>query len=120
LSGGYRFDEKWELGIKFRYASGRPFTPVGAQGDPNSGFQLTNLNPDFFNSQRLPDFHALDVRVDRRWQFNAWTLITYLDIQNIYNRRNENPPRWNARENKVETAGGQIGLLPSIGINAEF
>jgi hypothetical protein len=120
LSGGYRFDEKWELGIKFRYASGRPFTPVGAEGDPNSGFQLTNLNPDFFNSQRLPDFHALDVRVDRRWQFNAWTLITYLDIQNIYNRRNENPPRWNARENKIETTGGQIGLLPSIGINAEF
>lgn len=120
LSGGYRFDEKWELGIKFRYASGRPFTPVGAQGDRTFGFRLTNLDPNFFNSQRLPDFHALDLRLDRRWQFNAWTLITYLDIQNIYNRKNENPPRWNPRENQLETTGGQIGLLPSIGINAEF
>ncbi len=116
LSGGYRFDEKWELGVKFRYASGRPFTPVGADGDRSFGFRRTN----FFNSQRLPDFHALDLRLDRRWQFNAWTLITYLDIQNIYNRKNENPPRWNPKENQPETTGGQIGLLPSIGINAEF
>ncbi|MCS6988456.1 MAG: TonB-dependent receptor [Chloroherpetonaceae bacterium] len=120
LSGGYRFDEKWELGVKFRYASGRPFTPVGANGDPSYGFRLTNLDPNAFNSRRLPDFHALDIRVDRRWQFSSWTLITYLDVQNVYNRRNENPPRWNPRENKVERAGGQIGLLPSIGVNAEF
>lgn len=120
LSGGYRFDEKWELGIKFRYASGRPFTPVGAQGDRTFAFQLTNIDPNFFNSQRLPDFHALDLRVDRRWPFEAWTLITYIDIQNVYNRQNVNPPRWNVRENKVESVGGQIGILPSIGINAEF
>jgi hypothetical protein len=120
LSGGYRFDEKWELGVKFRYASGRPFTPVGADGDRSFAFRRTNIDPNLFNSQRLPDFHALDVRVDRRWPFSTWTLITYLDIQNIYNRRNENPPRWNPRENQVERAGGQIGLLPSIGINAEF
>lgn len=120
LSGGYRFDEKWELGVKFRYASGRPFTPVGANGDPSYGFRLTNIDPDLFNSRRLPDFHALDLRLDRRWQFETWTLITYLDIQNIYNRRNQNPPRWNAREGTVETAGGQIGILPSIGVNAEF
>ncbi len=120
VSGGYQIDEKWEVGIKFRYASGRPFTPVGADGDRSFDFRRTNIDPNFFNSQRLPDFHALDVRVDRRWQFSTWTLITYLDIQNIYNRRNQNPPRWNSRENQVERAGGQIGLLPSIGVNAEF
>lgn len=120
LSGGYRIDEKWELGIKFRYASGRPFTPVGAQGDRAFGFQLTNIDPNFFNAQRLSDFHALDVRLDRRWQFSTWTLITYLDVQNVYNRQNAEPPRWNARENRIDDVGGQIGLLPSIGINAEF
>jgi hypothetical protein len=120
VSGGYRIDEKWEVGVKFRYASGRPFTPVGAEGDRTFAFQLTNIDPNVFNSQRLPDFHALDVRVDRRWQFSTWTLITYLDVQNVYNRQNAEPPRWNVRENRIGDVGGQIGLLPSIGINAEF
>ena len=33
----------------------------------------------------LPLFHQLDLRVDKRWQFAAWQLSTYLDVQNVYN-----------------------------------
>ena len=36
--------------------------------------------------ERLPMFHQLDLRVDKQWRFSDWTLRTYLDVQNVYNR----------------------------------
>lgn len=118
LSGGYQFSDQWEAGIKFRFATGRPYTPVaGAStgGDPTSGYQVTSQ----FNALRLEATHSLDVRVDKRWPFANWNLITYIDIQNIYNRQNPDPPEWSERLQQGEVRTG-LGLLPTIGINAEF
>ncbi len=116
LSGGYQFSEDWELGMKFRYASGRPYTPVAATGDPGFGYLVVSE----YNTLRLPASHALDLRLDRRWPFTSWNLITYVDVQNIYNRKNPNPPRWDARLQGPGISDTQIGILPSIGVSAEF
>lgn len=116
LSGGYQFDDLWELGLKFRLATGRPYTPVDSSGDPASGYQVVEQ----YNGLRLGISHGLDLRLDRRWPLENWNLITYIDIQNIYNRKNPSPQRWNARLRRGEDAGAQIGILPSIGISAEF
>jgi len=111
LGGGYVFNEKWEVSTKFRYATGRPYTPFDAEG-----YQ----NPAFYNSARIGSNHSLDVRVDRRWSFSSWTLVTYVDIQNIYNRKPLNVPRYNERLGRSETNVASIGILPSIGVSAEF
>ncbi len=116
LSGGYRLGELWEIGMKFRFASGRPYTPVDSTGDPASGYQVVDL----YNAVRLGPSHALDLRLDRRWPFQNWNLITYVDVQNVYNRKNPDPPRWDARTRGAAAAGAQIGILPSVGISAEF
>jgi hypothetical protein len=68
---------------------------------------------------RVGTNHSLDVRVDRRWKFDRWNLITYIDIQNIYNRQPLDVPRYNERLGREET-NESIGLLPTIGISAEF
>ncbi len=111
LSGGYRFDDRWEASMKFRYASGRPYTPFDA-----SGRQTASL----FNSARVPSLHSLDLRVDRRWNFTSWNLIAYLDVQNVYNKKLAGTVRWNVREQRAEIGEGGIGILPSIGLSAEF
>lgn len=116
LSGGWRINDKWEVGTKFRFATGRPYTPVDSTGDPTFGYQVVEQ----YNSQRLPVAHALDVRVDKRWPFSRWNLVTYLDVQNVYNRRNPNAPRYNARLGGPDDSESQIGILPSIGISAEW
>lgn len=116
VSGGYQLADAWEVGLKFRFATGRPYTPVAADGDPSFGYQVVSA----YNALRLPPSHALDVRIDRRWAFDAWSLDTYVDVQNIYNRRNPDPPRWNARLDGPDTGESQIGILPSIGVSAEF
>jgi hypothetical protein len=111
LSAGYRFDEKWEASAKFRYASGRPFTPFNPDGTQDVSA---------YNSERTSPVHSLDVRVDRRWNFATWTLIAYVDIQNLYNNKHSGSVRWNAREQRVDADESSIGLLPSIGISAEL
>jgi hypothetical protein len=111
IGGGYVFDEKWEISTKFRYATGRPYTPF----DPD-GYQ----SPAQYNAARIGANHSLDARVDRRWSFGTWTLVTYIDIQNIYNRKPVNIPRYNERLRRAEQDVSSIGILPSIGVSAEF
>lgn len=110
LGGGYIFNEKWELSTRFRFATGRPYTPFDSDG---------TQDPSQYNSVRIPANHSLDVRIDRRWSFDSWFLITYIDIQNIYNRPIVDTPRYNKRTGEIEQTGS-IGILPSIGISAEF
>lgn len=110
IGGGYIFNEKWEFSTKFRYVTGRPYTPFDAFGN-----QSVNL----YNSYRVPANHSLDIRVDRRWSLGKWSLDTYIDIQNIYNRKPIDIPRFNRRTGGIEQTGS-IGILPSIGISAIF
>jgi hypothetical protein len=110
VGGGYVFNEKWEVSTKFRYVTGRPYTPFRA-----GALQLDRQ----YNTLRIDANHSLDVRVDRRWSFAEWTLDTYIDIQNIYNRKPVDVPRFNPRTGRAEQESS-IGILPSIGVNAEF
>ncbi|NUN10550.1 MAG: TonB-dependent receptor [Ignavibacteriaceae bacterium] len=110
ISGGYQITETLEASMKFRYSTGRPVTPFNPDGT-----QSVSL----YNTLTLDPLHSLDLRVDKKWFFDRLTLITYLDVQNVYNRQNLNTLRWNPREKKVEESAN-IGILPSIGISLEF
>ena len=110
ISGGYKFNEKWEASLKFRFASGSPYTPFESDGTQLVSKYLT----DYYNP-----LHSLDLRVDRRWYFKKLTLITYIDIQNVYNNKSSNSIRWNPRTQKAER-GEAIGILPSLGLSLEF
>ncbi|KAF0151232.1 MAG: TonB-dependent receptor plug [Ignavibacteria bacterium] len=110
LSGGYIFNNKWEAALKFRFATGSPYTPFNSNGTQS----VVN-----YNTARFKEFHSLDLRFDRRWNFDKWALITYLDIQNIYNNKQSNTIRWDYRKGEVDQQSS-IGILPSIGISLEF
>jgi hypothetical protein len=119
LSAGYKFGSKWEVSGKFRLFSGLPYTPVyRPSANPlNPGF-IQNL-PREYLSQRLDIGHHLDLRVDRYFNFENWTLITFVDIQNIYNFKIPVRPSYDFWEDEISRYNS-IGLLPSIGISAEF
>ncbi len=110
ISGGYIFNNEWEFSFKFRYASGRPATPYNYDGTQSLSKYLTI---------RLPDIHSLDLRVDKRWDLGGLNLITYIDVQNVYNRNNIQNIRWDYQKMKVDDES-TIGILPSIGISLEF
>lgn len=108
---GYRIGQSWEISAKFRYSTGLPTTPFDSTGK----LVLAEYN----QGEKLPDYHGLDVRLDKRWNFSSLSLITYIDVQNIYGRENVGGIKWNPRENIVEEQKS-FGVLPSIGINFEF
>lgn len=110
VSGGYKFSTEWEASMKFRYSTGQPYTPYNLDGTQN----INN-----YNLIRFPVNHSLDIRVDKFWFFSGWSLITYIDIQNIYNRNNITSVRWDVRTQSPEF-NESIGILPSIGISAVF
>ncbi len=116
ISGGYVFNSRWEISSKFRYFTGAPYTPVYRPAENNGAIQ--NLPAEYL-SRRLQAGHLLDVRVDRRLNFSNWAMIVFLDIQNIYNFKLQRRPSYDFWENKIEDRD-ELGLLPSIGISAEF
>lgn len=111
INAGYKIGKTWEVSAKFRLAGGRPYTPI----NPNDG----TIDYDFYNTERLPVYHRMDVRAEKKWIFKSWMLTTYIDIQNIYNRENVYEYEWNPFKREIE-ANKNLGILPTIGINAEF
>ncbi len=119
LSGGYIFNSKWEISAKFRYFTGVPFTPVYHPSEnPINPGSIQNL-PEEYLSDRLNPGHHFDIRVDRYFNFKNWTLIAFIDIQNIYNYQIPQRPRYDFWEDEIIKSDA-IAILPSIGISAEF
>ncbi|RPI18396.1 MAG: TonB-dependent receptor [Ignavibacteriae bacterium] len=110
-SFGYRLGKEWEISGKFRLSGGRPYTPIDS----------TNGTVDYtkYNSQVLPVYHRLDIRAEKKWNFSKWALTTYIDIQNIYNRKNIFEYRWDKFKREI-VKNENLGILPTIGVSAEF
>lgn len=112
---GWRPNAKWELSGKVRVATGLPLTPILTTG-PNAGSRdFSRWN----EGGRLPLFHALDLRVDRRWSLRRIQLVGYLDVQNVYGRENITNEEWDPRTSTV-VRNASLGVLPSIGFSIEW
>jgi hypothetical protein len=111
----HRFSPRWEVALKWRLMGGQPYTPfdmkVSTQKDWTY-FDLTRIN-----TLRYPAYHRLDLRVQKRFVFKKWTLDAYIDIQNLYNRKNIYYKFWNdGQEHTVH----YLPLIPFIGLQAGF
>lgn len=108
----------WRLGGRFHYSTGTPMTPViGSVFLSDVG--LWRPVHGAVNSDRLEAAHQLDLRLDRRWDFNTWRLSAYLDISNVY----ANAPVFGVSHNYDYTESEKntgIPLLPAIGLRGEF
>ncbi len=119
---GWRPDDVWEVSGKVRASDGLPTTPfiTTAERATETGFPIGSLDFDRYNQgERLPFFYALDLRVDKRWFFSGWQLITYIDVQNVTGRQNVSGIQFDPRIGEA-VQNTSLGVLPSIGINVEF
>jgi hypothetical protein len=71
------------------------------------------------NTERVPAFHQLDLRVERKWVFDLWLLTAYLEIQNAYNRANPEGFSYNYLWTERKTISS-LPILPSFGLRGEF
>ena len=140
LTGGVKLNKDWEIGVRFRYSGGPPYTPYDTLNsslkyvwDINS-FGLFDYNR--LNGERLRANHGLDIRIDKKWYWNKVALNVYIDIQNAYNFQGETPPsliaitdsNGNILEDpndptryQLKTISNTAGtILPSVGLQFEF
>ena len=117
IEGGYKPDEKWEFSLRWLYAGGAPYTPFDEEASRKAFKGVYDESK--VNSVRLPDFHSLNIRADRRFNFESSSLIVYLSVWNAYARGNVAAYTWNEIDNKVE-AEKMWGILPVFGIEYEF
>jgi hypothetical protein len=96
LTATRRFNRNWDLGLKWRFVGGAPYTPYDVE---KSSYKIAwdlqgqgYLDYSKFNSLRLKPFHQLDIRIDKQYFFNKWSLMLYADVQNVYNFQAEQPP----------------------------
>lgn len=83
---GKQFGKNWEAGIKWRYQSGLPNTPFDASSNLVLNWQRNaGAIPDYseINSLRNDGISEIDIRIDKRWFFEKWSLNLFLDIRNI-------------------------------------
>jgi hypothetical protein len=83
---GYKLKRNWEIGLKFRYQGGVPYTPFDLIASRQNYLALGTGIPDFnnINTQRLNAFNSSDIRIDKKWYYKRFTLNLFLDITNWY------------------------------------
>ncbi|HVH99499.1 MAG TPA: TonB-dependent receptor [Enhygromyxa sp.] len=114
----YKLPRGWSIGGRFRLVSGNPYTPF-ANGifDASDGGHFAL--PGGRNSARHPAFHQLDLRVDKKWTWRYVALNAYVDIQNIYNRRNVEGLIYSYDFTQYNVIAG-LPILPSVGMKFEW
>jgi hypothetical protein len=138
----YRLSSSWEIGARWRYGSGFPHTPpVGIrpriayaedEGEripviqtDQRGYVIFNIDRGDYtnrNSERLPAYSRIDVRLNWYTQFWGVRWLFYLDVINILNHKNiigysyaiDDKLRLSARPSSM------FPIIPTLGISFRF
>ena len=140
MTAGKKFKRNIELGLKYRYSGGAPYTPIDLINSSNKAIWDINqrgvLDYNLLNTKRLNGQHGLDIRVDKKWFFKSWSLNAYIDIENILNAKRQLPSEYGIDPNLgplvsgtgetsdsyplYEIVNNSGTVLPSIGLLVEF
>jgi len=134
LTVGWRPTPRWTITGAFQLHSGWPFTPQIIEFDTLTVFQGEGLGSALrwreefgdLNSERLPAYHRLDLRVTRKLDVWGKPMEVYLDLFNAYNQQN-----LRSYDYGTQLVGEELKLvrypdeellpfLPSIGFRWEF
>ncbi|MCF6269395.1 MAG: hypothetical protein L3J41_06785 [Melioribacteraceae bacterium] len=113
-----------ELSVKWRYASGKPYTEMiyttreqhragGVTWTEGAWVESANKN-----GVRYPDYHRLDFGFNSRFNFETWNLVVNLSFQNVYNRANIANYQYNS-DGTIDNVY-QFSVMPILGLDIEF
>jgi hypothetical protein len=108
----------WELGLRFRLASGNPYNKIVDaifMSDYDTYIPVEEERP----SGRLPVFHQLDIRLDKKFIFKRWWFAFYVDITNVYYQKNPEGVTYNYDFSDSGYING-LPILPTLGIQGGF
>ncbi len=119
-----------EAGVRWNFGTGLPYTrPLGLFDVYRSQIVDLLVDPTYAkgvvfgprNGERYPVRHRLDITFRRSWQ-KEWGRVTpYLNVINVYNRKNVLFYSFNYRpETPVRDGVSMLPFLPTIGVEVSF
>ena len=104
-----------DVSLRWRYLGGRPYTkPVYVEENQTWLYDESV----YANTHRYPAYHRLDLRIDSRYMFGSFNVVTYFDMMNVYNRDNV----WDYvyQDDGTVDVVNQFSMVPIGGITIEF
>jgi outer membrane receptor protein involved in Fe transport len=107
---------RWDFQMKWRYASGKPYTPIVEAVPDSAGWIPIDGER---NSARNPAYHRLDLKVDTGFHIGHLKCGAYVEFLNLYNRQNVMGYTYSEDYSTKEPYYG-LPLIPSVGLSVEF
>ncbi len=111
----------WVFGLKFRAQSGRPYTPIVGRENVSEFVEGLEWIPvtGAYHSARFPWYHRLDVRAERQFRIGRTQLGAFLEVINLYDRRNLFDYRYVDDYGRA-TPVAMMPLLPTFGLSVSL
>ena len=136
IVANYNFTPKFEIGAKWQYLNGTAEVPISSvvlvQDPLTRGLNPLLANIDESVTAELTPYHKLDLRVSYKFDFMGLRVGGFLDILNVYNRKNivkfvftpESPLEVQGEEVEIEEPeifeAQQFPRIPYFGLTVEF
>ena len=132
----YNFTPKFEIGAKWQYLNGTSEVPISSvvliQDPLTRGLNPLLADIDEAVTAELTPYHKLDLRVSYKFDFMGLRVGGFLDILNVYNRKNtvkfvftpEEPLEVQGEDVEIEEPeifeAQQFPRIPYFGLTVEF
>ena len=113
----YRPAGRWSTGFRWRYASGRPYTPYDTKASIKAGRGVYDL--DEINTLNYPEYRRVDARVDKTFVAGRTATMLYFELDNVFDHDNVLVYNWN-RAARAPKAVYQWGRTVIAGVRVEF
>jgi hypothetical protein len=106
LTGGYKFNRGWEVGARYNYQGGAPYTPFDLVASQRAYLTGGSGIPDYsrLNTQRLRAFSNLNLRIDKKYSFRKFSFNPYIDVTNVLYQKGPSRPNYTFQRNDESTA----------------
>ncbi len=91
--GGYKLKRNWELSSRYRFAGPTPFVPTNLEATL-ANYPEVVLDYSRLGEEKLHSFSQLDVRIDKKWNFEKFAFNFFFEIQNILLQDIPSPPEY--------------------------
>ena len=113
LVANYKFTDNWMLGFKWSLQSGALYTPIVSTRPNTTNPSVTEPVYGELNSERLPFYHRLDIRLEYNQPTGFGMLGFYVDVLNAYNAKNVDGYRF-APNNEDTLSSTPDGFGPNV------
>ena len=112
IVANYNFTSNFEIGAKWQYLSGTSEVPISSlvliQDPLTRGLNPLLASIDEELTAELTPYHKLDFRISHKWKVRGMKIGGFLDILNVYNRKNT--IKFSFKEATIEVQGEQVEI----------